>query len=110
MGDMREQFDALRAAKRERKGDPAIIRAGVAERAKARGLNDDQRIQCENAALTPYWYQARSRAFCISVGVAEVEATVKRRDAGIVPDPMFCRHRDRCAGLSRCPLDHVCND
>lgn len=92
------------------KNDPAIIRAGIAERCNALNLPDEHRIACENAGLDLYWVCGRSNGWCISAGVKMAESMARGRAAGIVPENHFCRHRERCAGLNRCLCDPVCND
>ena len=79
------------------------IKAQVGERCIAWKLTHEDRLRCETAALEPWWRDARSVAWCVAVGVKEAEKYK-------VPDVQFCRQREKCAGLSRCPLEYVCND
>ena len=45
------------------------------------------------------WYVARN--FRIAI-----DSAMKSR----VPYPKFCRHPDKCSGLSNCPRDPICAD
>ena len=54
-----------------------VIRAQISVRCNALGLTREQRNECENVGLEPYWRWARSIAWCTAAGVRKAHELAK---------------------------------
>jgi hypothetical protein len=102
--------------------DADALSALLAERERLRGalgsLRRTAHHECEDCWFScpkhPDYCGNDDRSHC-SCGHdstnAEIDAALAApADAAPPPYPEFCRHRDRCAGLSCCPRDPTCAD